>query len=754
MIGITKIGRLGIARWTLGVLLALGIVATRLPLLDVPGYELSEVLAMAVGLFGLPLGIAAARTPFGRQWPARAALAAGAFSAVSALAAVAVVGVAARAGSRCSPLAGLPFVWLLPLPTAFLSTAAGAACGRAFRRRLFAGLAAAAVVLAGLAFTLWPLYFGPQVFALDHLLGYFPGPLYDERLSPTAALYAYRGLTVLCAAALLASLWAMEARRPGRRILAAFVLWAGFSTGVALEHHFGAAVSTADIDRVLGGLLDGRGVTLHYPRELSPSAVEELRRAAERSAAEVARALGVVPGAPIDVFFYRSAGEKGRLTGASATHFTKPWLRQIHTLAGGEGRRVLRHELVHALAAPLGRPPFGACARLLGLAVQPGIIEGLAMAIDWPADELTLHQWSRAMREAGLAPDIRAIVDPAGFAAASEGRAYTLAGSFLRFLLDREGAARMRVLYRDGDFVAAYGRPLDALAAEWEAFVDRVPLDPRARGAAQDRFRQGSIFARPCAREMASLTAGANAAGAAGNPGRQAALLERCLALAPGDPALLEALWNAQRAAFDREGAAATLARLLASPALDPLAAARVALARGDDAWKAGDAAAARAAWGQVLGAGIDRSTRRAVEIRERALGDARASPAVRAYFADPDNPGGLVALEELRCDDPAFPEAAYLVGLRLAQQGRRREGVEALHAALAAGVGEDLQAKALRTAASAEIDLGDFPAAGGDLSALGKLHRSPAEDILRADLASRLTFERVTYGRGLPGVE
>ncbi len=753
MIGFVAVARLRTARAMLAVLLLASAVATQLPLLDVPGYEFGEVLALALGFLGGLLGIAASRTPLGRQWPARAAGVSGLYAASCALGAVAVVAAGAIVGTRCSPWAGLPFVLLLPLPTAFLSTALGGLCGRAFGRRWAAVASYAAIALAGLVATLWPVYAGPQVFAFDHLFGWFPGPLYDERLAPGAALWLYRGLTSCAAAAVLAALWALEARRPRRRLLLAALLWAGFLAGVLSEHRFGAAVSEGDIDRALGGRLDVPGLVLHYPRELAPARVAQLDRLAELDVFEVSRALGLPGEPPVHVFFYRSAEEKGRLTGASETHFTKPWLRQIHTLADAEGQRVLRHELVHALAAVWGRPPFAVCAGLGGLDVQPGIVEGLAMAIDWPADDLTLHQWSRAMREAGLAPDIRTIVGPAGFAAAAQGRAYTLAGSFLRFLLDRAGPARMRRLYRDGDFEAAYGRPLDALAADWERFLSQVPLDAEARGAAQNRFRRGSIFAQPCAREMAALRAEAEAAGSAGNPALAAALLGRCRDIDPGDPSLLKRLWDAQRAGGDSSGAAATLRDLLASPALDPVLAAEVALARGDDAWKAADGASAKALWEQVLGAHIGRPARRAVEIRLAALPRPGAEATVQSYFAAPDSPASFLGLDELWARDPQFPDAAYLLGLRLAQEDERGRALSDLHASLAAGLTPDIAAKALRAAVGAEIDLGRYQDATADLDGLRRLQRSPAEDVLRGDLEARLVFERGRFGRSIPGL-
>src|SRR5262249_20182540 len=161
------------------------------------------------------------------------------------------------------------------------------------------------------------------------------------------------------------------------------------------------------------------------------------------------KTLGLRPAAPgkappVAIFFYRNADEKGRLTGAADTRYCKPWLGQIHLTAGDDA--VLRHELVHAMAAPLRRWPFRVPARVGGFAVQMGTVEGLAEAIDRPVDQFTLHEWAQALRRNQLAPGLRSLLGQVGFWASPPARAYTVAGSFLRYLLDERGPDELQAL--------------------------------------------------------------------------------------------------------------------------------------------------------------------------------------------------------------------------------------------------------------------------------------------------------------------
>src|SRR6185295_8598272 len=192
------------------------------------------------------------------------------------------------------------------------------------------------------------------------------------------------------------------------------------------------------------------------------------------------------------------------------------------------------HELAHVMASPYGSGPFRVTTRY-GIWPSMGIVEGLAVAADNPADELSLHQWAAGMRRQKLAPDVREIVRPQGFYLAAPARAYTVAGSFLRYLAETHGPEKLRALYERGDFETAYGRSLDALAAEWEKSLDAMPLDEAQVSQAFARFRQGSLFARPCAREVAVLR-GEAAERLGAEPAQALKLYARCAEIQPEEP--------------------------------------------------------------------------------------------------------------------------------------------------------------------------------------------------------------------------
>ena len=127
--------------------------------------------------------------------------------------------------------------------------------------------------------------------------------------------------------------------------------------------------------------------------------------------AQVVAQLGVAPAGKIALVLLRDRDQKARWMGARDVEMAKPWRREIYLEHRAFPHGSLRHEIAHAVASEFGDPLFGVAARrVLGVPVfiSPGLIEGLAVAVDWPGgyDRLTPHEAVRAMQVMGKQPTI------------------------------------------------------------------------------------------------------------------------------------------------------------------------------------------------------------------------------------------------------------------------------------------------------------------------------------------------------------
>ncbi|HET6439418.1 MAG TPA: type VI secretion system protein [Anaeromyxobacter sp.] len=726
--------------------LALGALAGTLPLLEVPGYELGEAGALLAALLVAPwLGIGAARRERARAGfsPLRA-LFASSLGTVAILAGL-FAGSALRAAfGPCRPLFAAAFFPVLALPSALLGAALAVAAGLAARgRRALAGALYAGAVVLLLAVRLDQLYRGPAAFLLDPLLGYFPGPLYDEVIPLDARLWVER-VGVLGWAALIAGLTglAVAARRKSEPCLfrtpalfAALGLCTAGVTHLAQARLQGAPDLRTAIVRELGGRREGPRCIVYLPGEKPAGAAEEILRECEFHAADVAAILGVDHPPRVTVFVYRNPEEKRRLVGAARTDYTKPWLPEIHVNDEPLPHPVLRHEMVHAIASALAPGPLHLPARAWVLP-QLSLVEGLAVALESPRSGFTVHEWSKAARDLGLLPDVVRLLGPAGFWSQAPARAYTAAGSFLAYLLRRYGAAPVREAYRTGDLATAFGRPLPELAAEWQRSLDAVSVPPELAQAAALWFGRGSIFERRCARESAALLRQAAAAAAAGRSAEACRLYARDAEVGVAPDALLMegrvlSASGDLHAALDAFRAAG--ARI---PAEDRARRSLLLSAEGDLSWRRGDLAGAVRGWEEAARFPLERAEARLLEVKLRAVADPMISPAARAYLLDPADPDGLV-----RVARSADPLAAYLVGRALLARGDRASAAPELARAAGSGLPPLVLLEARLSLIEARCQQGDAPLLA-PLASAGEADRARLAEARR-----RCDFDRVEAG-------
>ncbi len=695
------------------LLFVLGAASGSLPLLDAPGYELGEAAALLAAVLAPFVGVAAARLELGARRGAASPLAAwaGATLVLAALVGAAIAGALLRAAlGPCAALGrATAFVPLLALPTVLLGAALAVAVAFAVGGRRAASAALYALVAAAsLAVSLRAAYRGPAAFVFDPLLGAWPGPIYDEVLVPDLralllrAAAAAEAIAVACAAEAF-----VRARRRAPRAVAGPVAAALAAALALLACHAGLAAlglsgSREALSRALGARREGPRCTLLLPSEKPPAAADALLAECEFQLADVARALGIAPPARVTAYVYRSADEKRRLVGAAGTEYAKPWLAELHLVDAPLPHPLLRHELVHVVGAAIAGGPLGVPARA-GVLVSAGLVEGLAAALETPRGRWTVHEWSRAARDLGLLPDVAATFGPAGFYAQPPARAYTAAGSFVAFLLERHGAERVRTAYRTGDVAAAVGAPLRTLADEWARYLDGVAPSPGLLEAARSRLGRRSLFARPCAREVAALEARAASAASSGRTAEACALYEAAAARA-GSAASLKAAGDVRARAGDLGGAAEAYRAAGVAAAPDDLALrAALSAAEGDLAWRRDEVAAAVSAWAAALRSHPDAPEARLLEAKTVAASDATLGPAARPYLLGDGDPAIALA----RVASVPHPLSAYLLARALRARGEAAAAVPELERAARGRLPADL-------AREAELLLGEARCAAG----------------------------------------
>jgi len=681
-----------------GVVIAASIGLLFVPLFGGLGFEfVAAIGALLTYVAGLRAAGAAARArghgpvraerdP--RAFPGRALLRAIVSNLSLALLPLAVILIDGLRTPICNLREGLAFYAILPLPGIVYGTAVGFGLGLAWpprrARAAFVGWS-----LVTLASALAWLVLQPPKFAYSTFIGYFPGPIYDAEIPVTRTLLLARGVVVLqagLAVALSVLAWdgtRVRARRlmhdwDGERAVAAAgalglaLVWLLVELNAAA---LGLRLQRRDIRRILGGHIETAHCHLYFDRAaFSDLRVERFAREHETRYAQLEAWFGFAPQRKIGSYIYASPEQKKRLMGAGGTSFEDALHDEFHIHASAaDPHPVLTHEMAHIFAAQFHR--------WMKVSLLMGLHEGIAVAAEWNEEsarfDLTPHQACAAMDSLGILPDLQRSLGTFGFWTQPGARAYTAAGSFVRWLIETYGMDRFRIVWPRGDFERAYAKPLATLLAEWRTLLRGVAVSPVEHARAARLFRARSIFQVPCAHERARVDAAADQALARGDWARAESLYVRSSELAPEDSEVRLDLARVRLRRGDAAGAAMSMRTALRE---DATADAALRLA-ADAAWGRGRYAEADSLYARGLQLSGIAAERRAHEAARTALQDPALRDLLRSYLTDMGTAdvAGLALLAHARAMAPRAALPRYLLGRRLVLAGEFGPALEEL---------------------------------------------------------------------------
>ena len=720
----TLLGRLW--GWVI-VSVGLGFLLGIVPLFGVLGLELSIVTALFASIMAADLGSGIARVLGGMPiLRARKSVNAGRTLVRGALASAALAMLIASIPGVIAAIRGI-FVptcdWefgiisyvAMPLASAALFGAAGHALGALVGpvRVLGAAVAQMPALVVAVAATV-RFYAAPPVYTYNAVLGYFPGNMYDENVRLTSTLVWSRleqAAWVVAIVALVALRFDVANYRAklrstpqphGRRLGTLAVAVAGLVFAVALRCNGGRLGFTVDAEDLVDAL-GGRKETAHFVIYYSRTA--EIEKEIDLIAADhelrfhqVTQQLGVVPEEKIVSFYFADREEKYRLHGSRDVEMAKPWRGEIYLEHRPFPHSSLRHEIAHAVAAEFGDWLWGVAAKpVAGMPIlfSPGLIEGLAVAVDWPGsyDRPNPHESVRIIQALGKEPSISQLLG-LQFFSYSSAQGYQTAGSFLRFLLDTYGPAKVRELYRSGgDFEGVFNVPRSQLELEWRQMLSTVAVSDEVVEAQKERFRAVSVFSKRCPHAIAKAVASAHEALGEGDREGAIELMRDVCRDSAGEPRYRNTLGTMLAIGSGAEQLEAI--QLWTSVALDDKhvttqvrAQALNQLARA--AGRRRDYAHARHVIGYALTLAIEPDSRRELEAMAFALDhQGPAAGQLRDYFFPPRDAttDGLTYAEAAAAVEPTLGLAHYLVGLQHHARGEYQLAANAFELAFQRGL-------------------------------------------------------------------
>jgi hypothetical protein len=337
----------------------------------------------------------------------------------------------------------------------------------------------------------------PHAYVFNVIWGWFPGPIYDEEVRFTWSLLIHRSSVLL----LSALLWLIpEYPKRWKLLLVAGVF---FLFSLFLWQSLGVFRTLGTIEAELGSFKESDNFRLVYDASgMTPFAVDYWLLWHEFHLSEIRDVLEVepMPDKIISVL-YKDRWQKHKYTGAKNTSYVPVWSGrdQMH-LDLGTGEYLLRHELVHVVAKPLGLP-------ILGASFSMGLTEGIAVANEDPRSKpATLNELVAASGVLPSVNDLRKIFTPWGFYGGRGAVNYTISGSFACHLMRNGSVEELKAAYRSGNMNKSYGYSFYELYNSWVHEIQSTSYDTLTSRSARTIFGRESIFESDCPRRVTSLT--------------------------------------------------------------------------------------------------------------------------------------------------------------------------------------------------------------------------------------------------------
>ena len=336
------------------------------------------------------------------------------------------------------------------------------------------------------------LWFAPQKRIVELFLGFIHGPIYDQWIPVDNGVVLSRLFHGLVGWWLAWMSW--RGFRGGVKSLIApaaiFAMLAACWFSIADYPSLGAGKKALD-ERLPREMTQGI-ITMHYDGAdgAGETDIRILMNEASFHVNELTKILDVPSPRPIDIYVYPSDDVKKSYFGGGSTDVTDVWSPSVHITRLATPHPNLRHELVHAVASQFGWHGLGFHPNML-------ITEGLAVALA-PIDErFDLDEASASILKSGRIKSIEGLFSPTGFWSQSGGRAYTIAGSFLGYLLREAGAGSVRRIYSGASIADATNRPLRDWVKDWRAYVEKK-FDPTKSMENEAMFRSPGILRDIC----------------------------------------------------------------------------------------------------------------------------------------------------------------------------------------------------------------------------------------------------------------
>jgi hypothetical protein len=342
------------------------------------------------------------------------------------------------------------------------------------------------------------IYYNPQIYFYNPLIGFFPGTIYDESLSVTFKLIIYRLITVTYFLLIIYFIGRIinNTLRINKFIFLVFIS-SLILIFLLCSSFMGFSTSKSRIEKSLKGKCYTEHFEIIYDTSIDTTSLKNIIINHEYYYFKLKKFFMDEPQKKITSFIFENNRQKGELFGSENADVAKPWLFQIYTTSGSYDIS-LRHEIAHIFSASFGTGLFK-----LAHNFNPALVEGIAEAAapnynTWYIDQIASIAYNNNYKFR-----INDLYRGLNFFGQTSGLSYVYAGSFTNFLINRYGINKFKEWYKGRPFYEIYGSSLSDMASLYYVYLQQLGFTNK-QNTAQLYFGKQTIFSKFCPRYVAN----------------------------------------------------------------------------------------------------------------------------------------------------------------------------------------------------------------------------------------------------------
>ncbi|MBU1098994.1 MAG: hypothetical protein KKA84_01225 [Bacteroidetes bacterium] len=312
------------------------------------------------------------------------------------------------------------------------------------------------------------IYFYPQVYFYNPIIGFFPGNIYDEYISIDNTLIFYRIMSVFIFSLFSLSVYWVKISTGKMRYLFVILPFTAYIVFLFLKPTLTFATNSSRMENALPVSITTENFEIRFTTDVSEKMRQNISRLHEYHYSDLKKKYNFANVKRIKSFVFGDRSTKKKYFGAGNADVSKPWMGSIF-IDSDNYFSTLRHELIHSLLADYGATPFK-----IADGFNPSVIEGYAMAFENNYNDKTVHYLSWMARKAGYSFSVTELFSGFNFFSQNSAFSYIVSGSFIKYLSEKYEINKILKFYGDSDFIKYFGKNTEDLSMEYDNYLDSL----------------------------------------------------------------------------------------------------------------------------------------------------------------------------------------------------------------------------------------------------------------------------------------